>query len=52
MLAAPVHPADINTIQGVYGIKPDLPTVPGIEGVAEVLQVSFGILALELRETV
>ncbi|GAV05499.1 hypothetical protein RvY_15623-1 [Ramazzottius varieornatus] len=39
LLAAPVNPADINTIQGVYGIKPPLPATPGGEGLAEVLDV-------------
>ncbi|KAJ9585290.1 hypothetical protein L9F63_002920 [Diploptera punctata] len=33
MLAAPVNPADINTIQGVYAVvKPKLPSIPGNEG--------------------
>lgn len=30
--AAPINPADLNTIEGTYGVKPDLPAVPGIEG--------------------
>lgn len=36
MLAAPINPADINTVQGVYPKKPVLPAVGGNEGVAEV----------------
>jgi NADPH:quinone reductase-like Zn-dependent oxidoreductase len=32
LLAAPVNPADLNTIEGTYGVKPALPAVPGIEG--------------------
>ncbi|MBK1883070.1 2-enoyl thioester reductase domain-containing protein [Luteolibacter pohnpeiensis] len=32
MLAAPINPADLNTIEGTYGIKLDLPATPGIEG--------------------
>lgn len=39
MMAAPVNPADINTIQGKYPSKPQLPAIPGNEGVAEVLKV-------------
>ncbi|KAK4300049.1 hypothetical protein Pmani_017756 [Petrolisthes manimaculis] len=42
MLAAPVNPADINTIQGVYAIKPQLPSIPGNEGVGEVMAVKEG----------
>jgi mitochondrial enoyl-[acyl-carrier protein] reductase / trans-2-enoyl-CoA reductase len=32
ILAAPINPADLNTIEGTYGVKPPLPAVPGIEG--------------------
>lgn len=39
MLAAPVNPADINTVQGVYAVKPPLPSVPGNEGIGEVLEI-------------
>jgi mitochondrial enoyl-[acyl-carrier protein] reductase / trans-2-enoyl-CoA reductase len=38
MLAAPVNPADLNLIEGTYGIKPPLPTVPGIEGCGEIVE--------------
>jgi NADPH:quinone reductase-like Zn-dependent oxidoreductase len=36
ILASPINPADINTIQGVYGIRPELPAVPGMEGCGQV----------------
>jgi NADPH:quinone reductase-like Zn-dependent oxidoreductase len=32
MLAAPINPADLNTVEGTYGVKLELPAVPGIEG--------------------
>ncbi len=32
LLAAPLNPADLNTIEGTYGVKLDLPATPGIEG--------------------
>ena len=32
MSAAPINPADLNTIEGTYGVKLELPGVPGIEG--------------------
>jgi len=32
LLAAPINPADLNTIEGTYGEKLPLPAVPGIEG--------------------
>ena len=32
ILAAPINPADLNFIEGTYGVKPSLPATPGIEG--------------------
>lgn len=32
VLAAPINPADINTIQGRYPVKPQLPAVGGKSG--------------------
>lgn len=38
MLAAPVNPADLNFIQGNYGVRPELPAVSGIEGCGEIVE--------------
>jgi len=38
ILAAPVNPADLNLIEGTYGVKPPLPATPGIEGCGEVVE--------------
>ncbi len=39
MLAAPINPADINFVQGVYGLKPQLPnSIAGLEGFGLVKQ--------------
>lgn len=35
-LAAPVNPADINQIQGIYPVKPPRPAVGGNEGVGQI----------------
>ena len=32
VIAAPLNPADLNTVEGTYGVKPELPATPGIEG--------------------
>ncbi|NJM36609.1 MAG: zinc-binding dehydrogenase [Akkermansiaceae bacterium] len=32
ILAAPINPADLNLIEGTYGVKAALPATPGIEG--------------------
>jgi mitochondrial enoyl-[acyl-carrier protein] reductase / trans-2-enoyl-CoA reductase len=38
ILASPINPADLNLIEGTYGIKPPLPATPGIECSAKVIQ--------------
>lgn len=39
VLAAPINPADINTIQGKYPVKPKFPAVGGNECVAEIIAI-------------
>ena len=55
-LAAPINPADINTIQGTYGSPPAFTSligtaapsaVPGNEGCAEVVAVGEGVKTLQ-----
>ena len=38
VLATPINPADLNFIEGTYGVKPHLPATPGIEACGEVLE--------------
>ncbi|XP_072465720.1 enoyl-[acyl-carrier-protein] reductase, mitochondrial isoform X3 [Notamacropus eugenii] len=47
MLAAPVNPADINVIQGTYGILPELPAVAGNEGVGQVVEVGSAVTGVK-----
>ncbi|KAF5954130.1 hypothetical protein HYC85_006986 [Camellia sinensis] len=35
MLAAPINPSDINRIEGVYPVRPKVPSVGGYEGVGQ-----------------
>jgi len=37
MLAAPINPADLNVIEGKYGLLPTLPATLGMEGVGRVV---------------
>lgn len=37
ILAAPLNPADLNTIEGTYGVALELPATPGVEGCGEVV---------------
>jgi len=43
MLLAPVNPADLNLIEGTYGIKPTVPFVCGNEGVGVVEALGPGV---------
>jgi mitochondrial enoyl-[acyl-carrier protein] reductase / trans-2-enoyl-CoA reductase len=46
MKAAPIHPADLNRLEGRYGEKPELPSVGGIEGFGEVESTGPGVTGL------
>lgn len=50
LLAAPINPSDINTIQGVYPLRPALPGVPGHEGVGVVEAVGAKVRCCGLRQ--
>jgi NADPH:quinone reductase-like Zn-dependent oxidoreductase len=41
--AAPINPSDLNLIRGVYGVRPQLPTALGAEGVGRVIAVGSGV---------
>ncbi|XP_020422360.1 probable trans-2-enoyl-CoA reductase, mitochondrial isoform X3 [Prunus persica] len=43
MLAAPINPSDINRIEGVYPVRPQVPAVGGYEGVGEVHSVGAAV---------
>uniref|UniRef100_A0A0X3NZE5 Enoyl-[acyl-carrier-protein] reductase, mitochondrial n=2 Tax=Schistocephalus solidus TaxID=70667 RepID=A0A0X3NZE5_SCHSO len=44
--ASPINPSDINTIQGVYPLKPKLPGVPGHEGAGYVVECGKNVQSL------
>ncbi|CAL8999366.1 unnamed protein product [Prunus brigantina] len=46
MLAAPINPSDINRIEGVYPVRPQVPAVGGYEGVGEVHSVGAAVQGL------
>jgi trans-2-enoyl-CoA reductase len=43
MSAAPINPADLNSIEGKYPIRPALPATPGMEGAGIVVEVGSGV---------
>ncbi|MES2468220.1 MAG: 2-enoyl thioester reductase domain-containing protein [Verrucomicrobiota bacterium] len=46
MQAAAINPADLNFIEGTYGTKPNLPCVPGMEGVGVIEALGEGVNSL------
>lgn len=43
MLASPINPSDLMTLRGLYGRRPELPAIPGYEGVGRVRQAQAGL---------
>jgi trans-2-enoyl-CoA reductase len=50
MLFSPVNPADLNYISGTYGKKPELPAVPGMEGVGKIEELGEGVTGLRMGQ--
>ena len=48
MIAAPVNPADLNSIEGKYPIRPPLPATPGMEGAGTVIEVGTAVRNLPI----
>ena len=44
MIASPINPSDLLTVQGRYGVRPALPFVPGYEGVGVVDKAGPGLI--------
>jgi len=53
MLAAPINPAHINIIQGVYPIRPkQFPAVGGTEGIGKVIKIGNNVDRLQIGDLV
>lgn len=52
LLLSPIHNHDLMTIKGVYGVKPELPSVPGTEAVGVVDALGEGVSNLKLGQRV
>ena len=48
MSAAPINPADLNSIEGKYPIKAPLPATPGMEGAGIVIEVGSAVRDLAI----
>ena len=49
---APIHPADIMLIRGIYGKLPKLPSTLGMEGVGRVVAIGEGVDSLGIGDRV
>ena len=53
MLAAPINPAHINTIQGTYPIRPkEFPAIGGTEGIGKVINIAKNVERLKIGDLV
>jgi trans-2-enoyl-CoA reductase len=52
MQAAPINPADLNSIEGKYPIKTPLPTTPGMEGAGIVIELGTAVRDLKVGDQV
>lgn len=52
VLAAVINPADLNIIEGRYAFQPNLPCIPGNEGVAVVEEVGYAVTNLVVGDRV
>ena len=43
VLATPIHPANLLQISGRYGAQAELPTIPGAEGIGEIIALGIGV---------
>jgi NADPH:quinone reductase-like Zn-dependent oxidoreductase len=49
---SPVNPSDLLLARGIYGIRPELPTVIGGEGVGRVIAVGAGVETVKVEDRV
>jgi len=52
MAAAPINPADLNSIEGKYPIKAPLPATPGMEGAGAVVEIGSAVRDLAIGAVV
>jgi len=52
VLAAPIHPSNLLQISGQYGVAPNLPEIPGSEGVGQVAELGDGVTHLKVGQRV
>src|ERR671933_2737217 len=48
MRARPINPSDLLTVRGLYGVLPQLPATPGLEGAGVIEAVGEGVQGLQV----
>ena len=41
--AAAINPSHLLTLSGDYGVQPELPAIPGAEGIGKIIEVGSGV---------
>lgn len=52
VLATPINPADLATIEGLYGSLPTLPAIPGMEGIGRIVKLGPGASGVDVGDRV
>jgi NADPH:quinone reductase-like Zn-dependent oxidoreductase len=52
MAYAPINPADLNSLEGTYGVKPKLPAPCGNEGAGRIAKLGAGVESLKIGDPV
>ncbi len=52
ILATPIHPASLLQISGQYAAAPELPAIPGGEGIGRVVEIGEGVQHLQVGQNV
>ncbi len=52
MKAAPLNPADLNSIEGKYPVRPTLPATPGMEGAGVVAEIGSDVRGVKVGDLV
>lgn len=50
--ATPIHPSDLLTVSGEYGLLPPLPATPGNEGVGRIVEVGKNVVNIQTGDLV
>ena len=50
--AAAINPSHLLTLSGGYGVQPDLPAIPGAEGIGKIIEIGDGVTNVSVGDRV